>query len=118
MKTGQEFFEAAGSTLKKGKVEVRGLSVAVREMTAKDRRDFLELLHSEGGSYKGPGFLATRCALNDEGKPLFDKEYGDDSSIDSVPPEILDAISIKVLELSGMDDDQDAENSESAEKKG
>ncbi len=86
--------------LKTDVVQVRGKRVTVKEMTVAQRADVLEAFKTSAP--KAQILCVAFCALGDDGTPMFG---GDAGKAGELPSDVADAISTKVMELSGLGDD-------------
>ena len=78
--------------LKQATVTVGENSIDVRQLSAKERRDFVDLKGTELKPLERTAKLVEWCAV-----PKLSKE-----ELDDMPPELQDAAIAKVLELSGL----------------
>jgi hypothetical protein len=84
------------ASLKTEVVEVRGESVTVRELTAGQRVELLQVFRDNPA--KAMTIICAFCAF-DGGEPLFSTEEAD-----NLPPDVVDAIANTALRISGMGD--------------
>lgn len=86
------------SLFKEGTVEVRGTAYRVRELSWKERKEFLRLVKEDAISCGA--YLAYVCTVEPKFKSLVE--------VEDLPPEFADKISAKVMEVSGMGKEEDA----------
>jgi hypothetical protein len=94
-----EFLSLA--SLKRGKVQVRGSEVNIRELTVAEREKMIELARKS--SSEAQAFLIRSCVTDDSGASLFSDEQAAD--ISKSAPEVVDKVGAAILRLSGLDDD-------------
>lgn len=82
------------SSLKTERVEVRGESVTVRELTAGQRVELLEVFRDNPA--RAMSLICSMSAF-DGGEQLFTREEAE-----NLPPDVVDAIANVALQLSGM----------------
>jgi hypothetical protein len=82
------------SQLKSETVEVRGETVTVRELTAGQRIELLEVFRENAAAA-----MTQVCAMAavEDGAPIFTAEEAE-----HLPPDVVDAIASTALRLSGM----------------
>lgn len=83
--------------LKKSTVEARGETFQIREWTAAERAEFLK--RSRDDALSAQIYIAHRCTLKEDGKPVWPKE----SDAGDEPSDLMDVIVTAVCKLSGLD---------------
>lgn len=84
-------------------VDVQGGQVMVREMTGLEREEFLKLLTADADLVIPEGAQAQVvrwCAVDEDLEPLFSE--ADDSKIAAMPGGALEALVLKIIDISGL----------------
>jgi len=98
--------DAAGllglAALKTRTVTIRGGEIAIREMSLKDRNDFLAA--TKVSSIDAATLLVRRCVVGADGKPLMD-DAGAAQLVEGAG-QFMQDLAAEILKLSGLADDE------------